>query len=181
MKAQQMTLCALFAALTALCAQIALPLGQVPVNLGLLPLLTCAALLPPSAAACTALLYIGMGALGLPVFAGMAGGPGVLIGPTGGYLLGYPVCAALASALIQRRLHPLAAMALGIVSCYLLGMLWLMHAASLSLSQALLAGVLPFIPGDVIKTLVAHGLAHRLRTAGKGLGSLDRRRNGKGI
>lgn len=181
MKIQQMTLCALFAALTALCAQIALPLGQVPVNLGLLPLLTCAALLPPRYAAITALLYIGMGALGLPVFAGMAGGLGVLIGPTGGYLLGYPVCAALTAVLIQRKIHPLAAMALGIASCYLLGTLWLMHVACLTLPQALLSGVLPFIPGDVIKALAAHSLALRLHTASKSLGGLHRRGNGQGV
>lgn len=178
MKPQRMTLCALFAALTAMCAQVSLPIGPVPINLGLLPLLTCAALLPPRYAASTALLYIAMGAIGLPVFAGMSGGPGVLVGPTGGYLLGYVVCTALSSALIQRQLHPLAATALGIGICYLLGTLWLMHATSLTLLQALLTGTLPFIPGDAAKALVAYRLALRLRKVYPGLGRLHRRGNG---
>lgn len=181
MKLQRMTLCALFAALTALCAQVALPIGPVPVNFGLLPLLTCAALLPPRYAAATALLYIAMGAIGLPVFAGMAGGPGVLVGPTGGYLLGYVVCTALAATLIQRRFHPLAAMTLGIGTCYLLGTLWLMRTANLTLLQALLTGTLPFIPGDAAKALVAYRLSLRLRKVRPGLASLHRSRDGQGI
>lgn len=169
MNTQRMTLCALCAALTALCAQIALPIGTVPVSLALLPLLTCAALLPPGCAVATALLYLCMGVIGLPVFSGMAGGIGVLLGATGGYLLGYIACAAVTSWCIRRRMHPLCAMALGLAACYLLGTLWLGHTAGLSLPQAFAAGTLPFIPGDAAKAVLAHMLARRLKGAVRGM------------
>lgn len=163
MKVQRMTLCALFAALTGLCAQLALPLGPVPINLGLLPLLTCAALLPPMWAAGSALLYLLLGAFGLPVFTGMAAGPGVLAGPTGGYLLGYVACAGLSSALIARGLRPSRAMGAGVAVCYLAGTLWLACIASMGLSQAFLTGTLPFIPGDAIKVVLACRLSSRVK------------------
>lgn len=164
-KVQRMTLCALFAALTGLCAQLALPLGPVPMNLGLLPLLACAALLPPMWAAGSALLYLCLGALGLPVFAGMAAGPGVLAGPTGGYLLGYAACAGLSSALMARGLQPSQAMGIGVAVCYLAGTLWLACVAGMGLSQAFLAGTLPFIPGDAIKVALACRLSSRVKAA----------------
>lgn len=164
-KTQRMTLCALFAALTALCAQIALPIGPVPVNLGLLPLLAAALLLPAGYAVTTALVYLGMGAAGLPVFAGMAGGLGTLLGATGGYLLGYVLCTALVAWLTRRKVHPVLSMALGIAACYVPGTLWLMHTAHLSFSQALMTGTLPFIPGDGAKMVAAYALAKRLKKA----------------
>ena len=162
MKTRRMTLCALFAALTAVCAQVVIPLGAVPVNLALLPLLLCAALLPVRYAVAAALVYIGMGAAGLPVFAGMAGGPGVLLGPTGGYLAGYVLCVWLAAWMIHRGVHRCLAMGAGTAACYGLGAAWMMLSADISLSQALLTGVAPFLPGDMLKILVATYLAKRL-------------------
>lgn len=157
-----MTLCALFAALTAICAQVVVPMGPVPVNLALLPVLVCGALLPPGQAVITVLVYLGMGAAGLPVFAGMTGGPGVLLGPTGGYLMGYVLCAAAVAWLVRRGVKRILAMAAGVAACYLPGTAWLMAAAGMDLPQAVLSGVAPFIPGDVLKLLFAAYLSKRL-------------------
>jgi len=159
---RQMTLCALFAALTAICAQIVLPIGPVPVNLALLPVLVCGALLPVGQAVVTMLVYIGMGAAGLPVFAGMTGGPGVLLGPTGGYLLGYVLCAAVVAGLIRQGVKRSLAMAAGVAACYLPGVAWLMIATGMSLPQALASGALSFLPGDVLKLFAADYLSKRL-------------------
>lgn len=162
MKNKRMALCALFAAMTAVCAQIVLPMGVVPVNLALLPLLLSAALLPPRHAAASALLYLAMGLIGLPVFAGMTGGPGVLVGPTGGFLLGYIPCTWLTSYLRQKRLPLWFSMAAGLLTCYILGLVGLCALSHMSLPQALATGILPFIIGDVLKLALAAYLARRL-------------------
>ena len=85
----QLVLCAVFAALTAVCAQITIPIGAVPISLSLLPPLLCAALLSPRYAVLSMAVYLLMGLCGLPVFSGMSGGPGKLFGVTGGYIIGF--------------------------------------------------------------------------------------------
>lgn len=162
MKTRRMILCALFAALTAICAQIVIPMGTVPMNLALLPILISGALLPVRYALAAALVYIGMGAAGLPVFAGMAGGPGILLGPTGGYILGYGLCTAVTALLISKGMKPPVAMTAGVLACYALGTAWLAVSAGLSLPQALLSGVIPFMMGDILKVFSASYLAKRL-------------------
>lgn len=157
-----MILCALFAALTAVSAQVVIPMGPVPVNLALLPLLICGALLPLRFALASVLVYIGMGGAGLPVFAGMAGGPGVLLGPTGGYIIGYVLCVAVTSLLMGKGVKRPVAMVVGVAACYALGTPWLMVSAGMSLPQALLSGVIPFILGDILKVFLASYLAKRL-------------------
>lgn len=157
-----MTLCALFAALTAVCAQIVIPIGPVPVNLALLPILICGALLPLRHALAAVLVYIGMGVAGLPVFAGLTGGPGALLGPTGGYILGYALCVAVTAALMAKDVKRPVAMGLGVLACYVPGIVWMMLASGLTLPQALLSGVLPFLPGDILKIFAASLLAKRL-------------------
>jgi len=161
-KTRRMILCALFAALTAVCAQVVIPMGPVPVNLALLPLLICGALLPMRYALAAALVYIGMGTAGLPVFAGMAGGPGILLGPTGGYIIGYVLCVAVTSLLMGKGVKRPVAMVVGVAACYALGTPWLMVSAGMSLPQALLSGVVPFILGDILKVFLASYLAKRL-------------------
>lgn len=162
MKAKRLTLCALFAALTAVCAQVVLPLGPVPVNLALLPVMVCAALLPVQYAVTSAVVYLLMGLIGLPVFSRMTGGPGVLFGITGGYLLGYVLCAWVVAALCQNRVKPWLAMGMGVLACYAAGAAWQVLMGHVSFEHALGYGVLPFIPGDVLKIAAANGLAKRL-------------------
>lgn len=162
MKTRRMTLCALFAALTAVCAQIVIPIGPVPVNLALLPILICGALLPLRPALAAVLVYIGMGAAGLPVFAGLTGGPGALLGPTGGYILGYALCVTVTAALMAKGVKRPVAMGIGVLACYVPGIGWMMLASGLTLPQTLLSGVLPFLPGDILKIFAASLLSKRL-------------------
>lgn len=162
MRTRRMILCALFAALTAICAQIVIPMAPVPMNLALLPILICGALLPMRYALAAVMVYIGMGAAGMPVFAGMTGGPGALLGPTGGYILGYGLCVTVSAFLIGKGTKRPAAMAAGVATCYGLGTAWLMTSAGMSLPQALLSGVVPFIAGDILKVFLASYLAKRL-------------------
>ena len=152
-----------FSLLTALSAQIAIPLPftPVPITGQTFGVLLTGALLGPRLGAAAMLLYLLEGSAGLPFFAGGAGGAARLAGPTGGYLLSYPFAAALVGWLAvrgwdRRPLTMLAAMLLGSLVVFALGAGWLSHFVGLS--HAVTAGVLPFLPGDALKALLAAGL-----------------------
>lgn len=148
----------------ALAAQFALPIPGTPVPLTLQPLVVVLAglLLGPAAAAAAMVLYLVAGAAGLPVFAPI-GAPGLvrLLGPTGGYLLAYPVAAAVAGRLGAGRAafatRVMAAMA-GMLVIYLGGLAQLAVVTG-SLASAALLGVLPFVAADAVKAVVAAAVA----------------------
>lgn len=165
--ARELVLCALFAALTAVCSQLQIPLPLVPINLALLPVLLCGGLLHPSAAVLAMACYALMGLVGLPVFAGFKGGAGALLGSTGGYILGYIPAAWLTSLLRTRWKSSFGTLCLGMLAgvavCYLLGTIWFMIATGNGLWVSLGYCVFPFLPGDALKILLAAFLSRRLR------------------
>lgn len=144
----------------ALSAQLALPIPGTPVPFTLQPFVVVLAglLLGPADAAAAMLAYLAAGAAGLPVFAPI-GAPGIarLLGPTGGYLLAYPVAAAVAGWLGAGRAgfmaRTLAAVA-GIAVIYVGGLVQL-AVLSGSIATAALVGALPFAAADVVKAFVA--------------------------
>ena len=147
--------------LVVLCARLpALPVGPVPVTLQSLAVLLCGALLGPWRGALAVLLYLGLGLAGLPVFSAGAAGPAVLAGASAGYLLAFPLAAALCGSLVARvpadgrRGRGLLLFACGLGSSALLvhplGVAGLMRALDLPLGQALAIDA-RFWPGDVIK------------------------------
>jgi biotin transport system substrate-specific component len=156
------------AGVLALSAQFALPMPGTPVPLTLQPFVVVLAglLLGPVDAAAAMVLYLVAGAAGLPVFAPI-GAPGLarLLGPTGGYLLAYPVAAAVAGRLGAGResftTRTLAAMA-GVLVMYLGGLIQL-AVLSGSLATAAVLGVLPFVAADAVKALVAAAISRPRR------------------
>lgn len=143
--------------LIALSAQVAilLPFSPVPVTGQTLAVLLVGALLGSRRGSLAVMTYIAQGLVGLPVFAGGAFGLARLFGPTGGYLIGFVAAAYLVGLLAERGwdrrvLTTAAAMALGNVVIYAIGALWLAPFVG-GLDKALAAGVLPFIPGDLLK------------------------------
>ncbi len=165
-----MLLSAMMAALIAAASQLAIPLPLVPINLALLAVFLAGFLLEGRWAVASVLLYLLMGALGLPVFAGLRGGPQHLLGPTGGYLIGYLLAAATvaglaprAGSLIKRALI----CTLGTAACYISGTAWLMWLTGRALPEAMGLAVLPFLPGDLLKCLAAAFLAPRLKRISK--------------
>lgn len=164
---QQLTLSALLCALCALLAQIQIPLPPVPISLSLLAVHLCGALLGRTWGAAAVGAYVALGAAGLPVFAGLAGGVGTLFGPTGGFLFGYILCACIDGALVARlgfsRRALLFSMALGTAACYCAGLLWFMLVTGSALAGSLSACVLPFLPGDLLKIALACALCRRLQ------------------
>lgn len=146
---------------------IALPFSPVPVSLGLFGILLSICLLGPHLGTISCLLYILIGFVGLPVFSGFTGGIGVLLGPTGGYLLGYlfiPLLSVLFT-LRKRNTRPLLllGMLVGLLLCYISGTLWLGHQLELDFYSALLIGVLPYIPADLTKLGLACFLGDAIR------------------
>ncbi|MDR1463927.1 MAG: biotin transporter BioY [Oscillospiraceae bacterium] len=159
-------LCALFAALTAVLSQLAFNIGPVPVNLALVSVFLSVGLLGWKWGSLSQLLFLAMGALGLPVFANFKGGPDAFFGPTGGFLCGYLLCALAAGLLLDRFGRKIRvavpAFLLGLLLCYLLGILWFMYTKQLPLGVSLGYCVFPFLPGDAGKIALCAFLTNRL-------------------
>lgn len=161
--ARDLLLVTLFSLVTAASAQVAIPLpfSPVPLTGQTFGVLLTGALLGPRLGALAMLLYLVEGGVGLPFFAGGAGGVARLIGPTGGYLVSYPLAAALVGWLAtrgwdRRPLTLFFAMLLGSLIIFAFGASWLAHFVGAS--RVLLLGVFPFVPGDLVKALLAAGL-----------------------
>lgn len=151
---------AVFVLLMVLAANVYLPLPftPVPATLQTLVVLASAALLGRKAAL-SQILYLALGAAGLPVFAGAWGGWARIFGPTGGYLLGFVLAAFLAGWFIESQARnsvlSLAAMAGGALLILAVGTVRLWFLFKIDLVKAFYIGMLPFIPGDILKTVLA--------------------------
>lgn len=164
-KTRLLVLAAVMAAVLAVLSPLAIPLGPVPITLGTLAVFLTGALLPPLSAAAALSVYILIGLLGLPVFSGFRAGPGVLVGPTGGYLLGYyfiVLALAFARRRTQKPAWQLAAAMGGMAACYLVGTLWYTVVSGASFASGLAVCVLPFVLPDFIKAVAALALARQL-------------------
>jgi biotin transport system substrate-specific component len=160
---RELATAALFTAILAASAFVAIPAGAVPFTLQVYVVLLAGMVLGPRLGVLSVLAYLVLGLMA-PVYAGGASGLGALFGPTGGYLLGF-IGAALVSGLIagtgERRLRRLLLAGLaGLVPIYVLGTAWLALQLDLSTSAAVLTGVVPFVWLDVLKA-VAAGLTAR--------------------
>ncbi len=172
-KLRDMILVALFAALLAVLSQVVIqiPGSPVPITLQTLGVYLLALLLRGKAAPLAVLLYLALGAVGLPVFAGGEGGLGVFFGPKGGFLFSFPIAACAISFGLERlgrqrlRSHWLAVLP-GFLVIFLLGTLQLGLVLQVNLWYALLVGAIPFLPGEAAKIFLAVFLAHRIGKMG---------------
>ncbi|NQN86389.1 biotin transporter BioY [Streptococcus suis] len=151
-------------AIIAALSQVSLSIGPVPFTLQTLAIGLVACLYKPKEAIASLALYLTLGAIGLPVFAGFSGGFAALVGPTAGFLWGFLVYAAITSVLTKSTSSPVtvfSACLLGTASCFLLGCLVFKFVSGASWSDTLAWTVLPFILPDLAKiTLVT--VCHRL-------------------
>lgn len=174
---------ALIAALMAASGWLAIPLpgSAVPVTLQTFGVVLAALLLPAAWAVAALGVYVLLGAIGVPVFANHAAGLGVIVGPTGGYLIGFIVAAglgaltlaALSRAGAREIVSNAAAAFVVLVTVYAIGTVQLAIVLHLSPMQAVLAGVAPFVVPDVIKAAVAVVVA---LAVGRALGGAPRTR-----
>ena len=168
---QYFAVAVMVAALTAAFAQVTVPypFSPAPFTLQTAGVYLAGLLLGPVWGAFALVLYLLVGVAGAPVFAGGSAGYGVLVGPTGGYLVSFPIAAALIGALVHRQVHPrrldevsvpvqAGALVLGLVVVYLVGSVWLSVQLDLPLTNALVQGGLVFVPGDLAKAVAVLAL-----------------------
>jgi biotin transport system substrate-specific component len=163
-----MAYASMFGALTAAGAFMMIPLPPVPITMQTFFVSLAGALLGGYLGAMSQAVYILLGVIGLPVFAGGKAGAGVLLGPTGGYLIGFIVGAYVIGWTTARKERPgfwwlVAAMTAGHVFIYVLGIAQLMVVAKLTLARAVAVGLLPTIPGGILKILGAAFICLKVR------------------
>lgn len=166
--AREITTIGLFTAMTAVLSQIAIPLPftPMPISFGLVAVYITGIMLKPKHAILTQICYLAIGAIGLPVYANFRGGIGALFGPTGGYLMVYPIMAAIVSiSLNSRRSRQLESkkikkwvyirssisITIAHIVLYVGGTIWLCISTGNSFQAALALAVYPFIPLDIVK------------------------------
>ena len=160
------------AALIAVCSWISIPLPTVPITLQTMGVCLIAGLFGLKRGTLATAVYIALGALGVPVFSGFTGGVGIILGQTGGYIIGFVFTAlivGLASDKFKGRLLPLIlSMVIGILVCYAFGTAWFAVVYAKSNEPASLLTILgwcvfPFLLPDAVKIAVAAVLANRLK------------------
>lgn len=166
---QDLCYISLFTALIVVLAQISIPLpGGVPLTLQTLAVPLAGLVLGPKRGTISALLYVLLGAIGVPVFANFTGGLGIVLGVTGGFIVSFPIMALFAGFAGNKGVkNPMLWiwLVLGALVNYAIGTVWFMIATGTGLGAALTACVLPFIPTAIIKILLAGFFGVILRRA----------------
>lgn len=156
---KQLTAIAFSATLISVLAQITIPIPIIPLTLQTFAVGLIATVLPKKQATLAVCLYLIMGAIGLPVFASFTSGLGIIFGPTGGFLLSFPLMAFVISAYIARVphsiIHLICANFIGMIMNLFIGTVWLKYILKLEWQTAFLTGFTPFLIVGVIKALLA--------------------------
>jgi biotin transport system substrate-specific component len=158
-KLRAMIIAALFAAIIGIFAQITIPLPLVPITGQTLAIGLAATILGSRYGTLSVLLYILMGAVGIPVFSGFSGGFSVIVGPTGGFIIGFIPTAFLIGWYLEKTsfkfVHAMVANTIGMFITLIFGTVWLKIAAGLSWPAAFASGFAPFIVVGLIKAALA--------------------------
>lgn len=160
-KTKQMVLIALMTAVTCVLGPLSIPLpfSPVPISLTNFAIFLAIFVLGMKNGTISFIIYLLLGAVGVPVFSSFRGGLQVLAGPTGGYLIGFIFLALIMGFALDhfdRKLLPtIIGMIIGMVVCYAFGTVWLAKLLSLSFKEGLMMGVIPYLPGDAAKIIIA--------------------------
>ena len=155
----KMTIIGLMAAVICVLGPLSIPVGLVPVSFTNLAIFFTIYILGTKKAIVSILLYILIGLVGTPVFSGFSGGLAKILGPTGGYIIGFVFMTFISGIFIDKFINKWYLCVLGMISgtavCYAFGTIWLSYQADMTLPAAIGIGVIPFIPGDIIKIIIA--------------------------
>lgn len=160
-RTKQMVLIALMTAVTCVLGPLSIPLpfSPVPISLTNFAIFLAIFVLGMKNGTISFIIYLLLGAVGVPVFSSFRGGLQVLAGPTGGYLIGFIFLALIMGFALDhfdRKLVPtIIGMIIGMVVCYVFGTVWLAKLLSLSFKEGLMMGVIPYLAGDVAKIIIA--------------------------
>jgi biotin transport system substrate-specific component len=166
-KTRQLAFAALFAALTGVFSYVFIPIGTVPITLQTLAVMLAGCVLGARLGFFSQFIFVLLIGIGIMILPGGRTGLGVLLGPTGGYIVSWPFAAWLIgwfAEKAQKRDKPVVLLLLGnliggILFVYVVGVAWLAHAAHFTLKQALAMGAYPFLPGDLLKAVAAAVIA----------------------
>lgn len=163
----KMSIIAVMAAVICILGPLSIPIGPVPISFTNLAIFISLYTLGIKKGTMSYIIYMFIGFAGVPVFSGFSSGPSKLLGPTGGYLIGFILMALIAGFFIDKYFDKLylcfAGMVLGDIVCYIVGTAWLAYQANMSLNAALAVGVIPFIPGDLVKILISAWIGPKIR------------------
>ena len=160
-RTKQMVLIALMTAVTCVLGPLSIPLpfSPVPISLTNFAIFLAIFVLGMKSGTINFIIYLLLGAIGVPVFSSFRGGLQVLAGPTGGYLIGFIFLALIMGFALEhfdRKLVPtIIGMIIGMAVCYAFGTVWLAKLLSLSFKEGLMMGVIPYLPGDAAKIIIA--------------------------
>ena len=160
-RTKQMVLIALMTAVTCVLGPLSIPLpfSPVPISLTKFAIFLAIFVLGMKSGTISFIIYLLLGAVGVPVFSSFRGGFQVLAGPTGGYLIGFIFLALIMGFALEhfdRKLVPtIIGMIIGMAVCYAFGTVWLAKLLSLSFKEGLMMGVIPYLPGDAAKIIIA--------------------------
>ncbi|WP_107841711.1 biotin transporter BioY [Metasolibacillus meyeri] len=167
MNVKDYVLAALGAAIIAMLAQVAIPVPPVPFTGQTLAIGLVATILGPRLGTLAVAVYLLLGAVGLPVFANFSGGFAKLVGPTGGYLIGFLPAAYLTGLYLEKTsytyMQAAVANIIGMFVALIFGTLWLMFSAELTWVGAVAGGMTPFIPLGLVKAALATWLGIYVR------------------
>lgn len=157
---RKMAIIALMTAVLCILAPISIPvfISPVPISLGVLAIYLTAYVLSPLDATISVIIFILLGTFGLPVFSGYSGGLSKLVGPTGGYIIGFLFTVYISSLFIHMKkgiIFDVIGMITGLALCYILGTIWFSYQQGKGFIASLLLCVVPFLIGDAIKIIVA--------------------------
>lgn len=164
---REVIICALFVAITGILAQVSIPVPPVPFTGQTLAVGLTATIIGSRLGTFSMLGYLAVGAAGVPIFASFNGGMGVLVGPTGGFIIGFIAAAFLTGIILEKTKFtiPVAIFAniIGMIVTLSIGWIQLKYVAGLSWPAALAAGVTPFIPLGILKAVLAGWLGIIIR------------------
>lgn len=166
-KVYQMAQIGVMAAVLSILGPLSIPIGLIPISFTNLGIYITLYTLGMKNATLSFIIYLLVGFAGVPVFSGFTSGPSKLLGPTGGYLIGFVFMSLIAGFFIDRFINKwylcVLGMILGTSVCYIFGTSWLAYQANISASSAFAAGVLPFIPADLAKIIASAYLGSKIR------------------
>ena len=160
-RTKQMVLIALMTAVTCVLGPLSIPLpfSPVPISLTNFAIFLAIFVLGMKNGTISFIIYLLLGAVGVPVFSSFRGGLQVLAGPTGGYLIGFIFLALIMGFALdhfdRKRVPTIIGMIIGMAVCYAFGTVWLAKLLSLSFKEGLMMGVIPYLAGDVAKIIIA--------------------------
>lgn len=174
MKTKELVTCALLAAVICILSPLSLPIGPVPISLATFAVMLSAAILGAKWGTIATAIYILLGIVGVPVFAGYSAGIGCVAGSTGGYIVGYLPLAFITGIFLDKLAQNagklkyawlMAGMIAGTVVLYVIGTAWFIQVSGAAFSDAMAWCVTPFIAGDFLKMIVVAIVAPQIRAA----------------